>query len=175
MWLVKWIVALLGALVAVLLTGGRSPAPDLHDHALGGPRRAAGEDLRARRRSAQLAAMVGLEPARPADADRIQRSGERRGGDRWKSKSQGDGAMALTDAEPGRRIAYDLYFPDFGTISSGELRFEPQKAASKVTWTMNANTGKNPLYHWLALGARGMIGKDFSQRLAGPKAEAKRP
>jgi hypothetical protein len=40
---------------------------------------------------------------------------------------------------------------------------------------MNGNMGKNPLYHWLALGAGGMIGKDFSQGLAGLKAEAERP
>src|ERR1019366_5235644 len=56
-----------------------SPALDLPRHALGGHCRAAGEDLCARCRSARLAAMGALEPARSADAHRIQRSGERSG------------------------------------------------------------------------------------------------
>jgi hypothetical protein len=43
----------------------------------------------------------------------------------WKSKSQGDGEMTFTAAEPAKRVAFDLYFPDFGTTSKGELRFEP--------------------------------------------------
>jgi uncharacterized protein YndB with AHSA1/START domain len=176
MWLVKWIVAVLGVLVAVLLIGGVLLPPTFTIT-----------------RSAVIAAPPEKIYALVADPHGWQRwsawnrrdprmqieySGPASGAGatwRWKSKSQGDGAMTLTDAEPGRRIAYDLYFPDFGTISSGELRFEPQEAATKVTWTMNGNMGKNPLYHWLALGAGGMIGKDFSQGLAGLKAEAERP
>ena len=49
----------------------------------------------------------------------------------WKSKSQGDGAMTFTAAEPGRRVAFDLYFPDFGTTSKGELRFVPQAGSTQ--------------------------------------------
>src|ERR1019366_558189 len=68
------------------------PALDLHRHALGGHCRAAGEDLRARRRPARLAAVVSLEPPRPADARRIQRSTERCGRN-----------LALEEQELGRR------------------------------------------------------------------------
>jgi uncharacterized protein YndB with AHSA1/START domain len=93
----------------------------------------------------------------------------------WKSASQGDGAMTLTAAEPARRVAFDLYFPDFGTTSKGELRFEPKGGATRVTWTMNGDMGANPLYHWFALGADGMVGKDFDEGLAGLKAIAERP
>ena len=93
----------------------------------------------------------------------------------WKSKSQGDGAMTFTAADPGRRVAYDLYFPDFGTTSKGDLRFEPNGAATRVTWTMNGDMGKNPLYHWIALAADGMVGKDFAEGLAGLKAAAEKP
>lgn len=93
----------------------------------------------------------------------------------WKSKSQGDGAMTFSAAEPGRRVAYDLYFPDFGTTSKGDLRFEPSGAGTRVTWTMNGDMGKNPLYHWIALGADVMVGKDFDEGLAGLKATAEKP
>ncbi len=33
--------------------------------------------------------------------------------------AEGDGRMSFTAAEPARRLAYDLYFPDFGTTSTG--------------------------------------------------------
>ena len=93
----------------------------------------------------------------------------------WKSKSQGDGEMTFTAAEPGKRVGFDLYFPDFGTTSKGELRFEPAGAGTRVTWTMNGDMGKNPLYHWFALGADSMVGKDFAEGLAGLKAAAEKP
>lgn len=90
----------------------------------------------------------------------------------WTSATEGDGRMTFTAAEPGQRVAYDLYFPDFGTTSGGELRFEPQGAATRVTWTMNGDMGANPLFHWLALFADGMVGKDFEAGLAGLKQVA---
>ncbi|MGZ5131050.1 MAG: SRPBCC family protein [Caldimonas sp.] len=93
----------------------------------------------------------------------------------WKSKSQGDGAMTLTAAEPGRRVAFDLYFPDFGTTSKGELRFEPSGTGTHVTWTMNGDMGTNPVYHWFALSADRMVGKDFDEGLAGLKVAAEKP
>jgi len=92
----------------------------------------------------------------------------------WKSKSQGDGEMTFTAAEPGKRVAFDLYFPDFGTTSKGELRFEPAGAGTRVTWTMNGDMGRNPVFHWFALAADGMVGKDFDEGLAGLKAAAEK-
>jgi uncharacterized protein YndB with AHSA1/START domain len=93
----------------------------------------------------------------------------------WNSESQGDGEMTFTAAEPGKRVAFDLYFPDFGTTSKGELRFEPAGPSTRVTWTMNGDMGSNPVYHWFALGADGMVGKDFEEGLAGLKALAEKP
>ena len=93
----------------------------------------------------------------------------------WKSKSQGDGAMTFTAAEPSRRLGYDLYFPDFGTTSSGDLTLAPAGTGTRVTWTMNGDMGKNPLFHWMALMADGMVGKDFEAGLAGLKEVAEKP
>jgi uncharacterized protein YndB with AHSA1/START domain len=93
----------------------------------------------------------------------------------WRSKSEGNGSMTFTQAVPGTRVVYDLYFPDFGTTSSGELNFAIDGATTRVTWTMDGDMGRNPLFHWMALGADRMIGKDFEAGLAGLKAVAEKP
>ncbi len=93
----------------------------------------------------------------------------------WKSKSEGDGRMTFTAAEPVTRVAFDLFFPDFGTTSHGELKFPPEGAGTKVVWTMNGDMGGNPLYHWFALFADRMVGKDFEGGLANLKRVAESP
>lgn len=91
----------------------------------------------------------------------------------WKSGSEGDGSMTFTAADPPRRVAYDLYFPDFGTTSRGDLALEPVgNAATRVTWTMNGDMGATLLFRWFALFADGMVGKDFEAGLANLKALA---
>lgn len=93
----------------------------------------------------------------------------------WKSQSEGDGRMTFTAAEPGRRVVYDLFFPDFGTTSSGDLTFVPEGGGTKVTWTMNGDMGANPLFRWFALNADSMVGKDFEAGLSGLKEVAEKP
>ena len=93
---------------------------------------------------------------------------------RWQSKSEGDGMMTFTATEPARRVAFDLYFPDFGTTSQGELNFVPDGNATRVTWTMNGDMGRNPLFRWMALGADSMVGKDFEAGLANLKTVAEK-
>jgi uncharacterized protein YndB with AHSA1/START domain len=93
----------------------------------------------------------------------------------WQSASEGDGKMTFTATEPGRRVAFDLYFPDFGTTSQGELLLAPDGTATRVTWRMNGDMGRNPLYHWFALAADSMVGKDFEAGLANLKAVAEKP
>ena len=92
----------------------------------------------------------------------------------WKSKTQGDGTMTFTATEPARKVAFDLYFPDFGTTSQGELSFVPEGNSTRVTWTMNGDMGKNPVFRWIALGADSMVGKDFETGLANLKAVAEK-
>jgi len=93
----------------------------------------------------------------------------------WKSQSEGDGKMTLTAADAGKRVAFDLFFPDFGTTSSGEFRFAPEGGGTKVTWAMDGDMGSNPLFHWFALFADRMVGKDFEGGLANLKLEAEKP
>lgn len=93
----------------------------------------------------------------------------------WQSKSQGDGRMTFTAGEPGKRLAYDLYFPDFGSTSTGELRFTAEGSATRVTWVMNGDFGANPLYRWFGLFSERMMGPDFDGGLANLKALAEKP
>jgi uncharacterized protein YndB with AHSA1/START domain len=90
----------------------------------------------------------------------------------WKSKSEGDGRMSFTAAEPPKRVVYALFFPDFGTTSTGELRLESNGGGTTVTWTIDGDMGRNPLYHWFALFGDRMIGSDFEAGLANLKAVA---
>lgn len=92
----------------------------------------------------------------------------------WQSKTEGDGKMTFTAAEPGRQLAYELYFPDFGTTSRGDLALAPEGTGTRVAWTMNGDMGSNPLFRWLALFADGMVGKDFEAGLANLKALAEK-
>ena len=92
----------------------------------------------------------------------------------WKSASEGDGRMSFTEAEPGRRIAYELFFPDFGTTSTGALTLVPEGGGTKITWTVAGEMGRNPVTRWFALAMDGMIGKDFDAGLANLKALAEK-
>lgn len=84
----------------------------------------------------------------------------------WKSATEGDGRMSFTAAEPARRLAYDLYFPDFGTTSTGEITLVAEGSGTRVTWSMAGNMGSNPMFRWIALFADRMVGKDFDEGLA---------
>jgi uncharacterized protein YndB with AHSA1/START domain len=93
----------------------------------------------------------------------------------WKSKSEGDGKMTFSAAEPGKRVAYELYFPDFGTTSTGALELASEGSGTRVTWIMNGNMGSNPIYRWMALFMDRMIGPDFEAGLANLKAISEKP
>ena len=93
----------------------------------------------------------------------------------WKSKTEGDGRMTFTTAEPGRRLGYELFFPDFGTTSTGELLLQAAGTGTQVSWTMNGDMGSNVVFRWMTLFADRMVGKDFDGGLANLKALAEKP
>jgi uncharacterized protein YndB with AHSA1/START domain len=175
MWLVKWILTVLVALFAVLAIGGfllPSTFTVTRSIAIAAPPEKVYALVADPRDWQRWAAWNRRDPQM-----RIEYSGPASGTGatwRWKSRSEGSGAMTFTDAVPPRRVAYDLYFPDFGTTSSGELRFEPKDGVTQVTWTMYGDIGKNPFHHWMALLSDRMVGKDFSEGLAALKAQAEK-
>ena len=175
MWLVKWLATVIAVLFAVLLLGGLLLPPTFtvtRSVLVAAPAEKIYPLV------ADPHAWEGWSPWMRRDpSTRIEYSGPASGVGatwRWKSKSEGDGAMILSEIDPNRRVAYELYVADFGATSSGELRFEPQEALTKVTWTMQGDVGKNPFHHWMALAAGGTVGKDFSEGLLGLKAAAEK-
>ena len=93
----------------------------------------------------------------------------------WKSKSQGDGKMTFTTAEAPKRLGYELFFPDFGTTSTGDFRLDPNGGGTQVTWAMNGDMGANPVYRWMGLFMDKMVGPDFDAGLANLKVLAEKP
>jgi uncharacterized protein YndB with AHSA1/START domain len=92
----------------------------------------------------------------------------------WKSKSEGDGKMMFTAAQADKLVEYSLFFPDFGTTSTGSVTLLPEGGGTKVTWTMNGDMGSNPLFRWIALFGDKMVGADFEAGLANLKALAEK-
>ncbi len=92
---------------------------------------------------------------------------------KWQSKSEGDGEMTLTSAQPDSRIAYRLYFPDFDSTATGAMTFEPISAkTTRVTWTNEGELGNNPMMRWMGLAMDRMVGSDFAAGLANLKTLA---
>ena len=92
---------------------------------------------------------------------------------KWHSKSEGDGEMTLTSAEPDRRIGYRLFFPDFNSTASGAMTFNPiSPGATRVTWTNEGDLGNNPMMRWMGLAMDRMVGNDFAAGLANLKTLA---
>ncbi|WP_295640124.1 SRPBCC family protein [uncultured Methylibium sp.] len=172
----KWLVALILALVLVIAVGGMllSPKfqvtrtqqvkapPDKVYALVVAPRAWAQWSAWNRRDPAMTIAYSGPDSGTGAAWD-------------WKSTSQGNGGMRLTAAEPPLRVAYEIRFEGFSSVSTGELRFKAAGDGTEVTWRMDGDMGGNPLYRWFALFSDQMIGKDFSEGLANLKAVAERP
>jgi uncharacterized protein YndB with AHSA1/START domain len=94
---------------------------------------------------------------------------------RWHSQSEGDGRITFTATDPARRIAFDLYVAGLGTTSSGAIDFVPDGNTSRVTWHIDGDMGDNPLFRWMALAADDTLGKDMQTGLANLKAVAEKP
>jgi uncharacterized protein YndB with AHSA1/START domain len=83
----------------------------------------------------------------------------------WQSKSEGSGEMEFTRADAPKLLEYKLYFPDFGSSSSGALTLEAQTNATRVTWSNRGDLGNNPMMRWMGLAMDRMVGSDFDAGL----------
>jgi len=85
----------------------------------------------------------------------------------------GAGRMEIQKVVPAREVVFKLDFlKPFKASNTGRFAFEPEGAATKVTWTME---GKNPYISkvmGLFFNMDKMIGKDFETGLANMKAAA---
>jgi uncharacterized protein YndB with AHSA1/START domain len=93
----------------------------------------------------------------------------------WKSDREGEGRMSFTTVDPGRRLAYELYFPDWDSTSNGDLSLEPTPDGTRVRWTMHGNMGNSLIGRWFGLLGDRLVGPDFDAGLANLKAAAEKP
>ena len=82
----------------------------------------------------------------------------------WKSKPEGNGGMEFSVVEPNKRVGYILTMEDM-TPATGDLKFTPDGAGTKVAWDMNGNAGMNPVFRWFGLFMDRLIGPDFEAGL----------
>ena len=84
----------------------------------------------------------------------------------WSGPKLGQGELAITAIEPGRRVDYDLSFDADSFRSKGGFVLEPAGEAVRVTW-WDAGELDGSVQRWFGLMMDSMIGKDFEAGLAG--------
>ena len=91
----------------------------------------------------------------------------------WQSKSEGNGQMTFTSAEPDRRLGYRLVFPDYDSSATGDITFESTSTTTtRVTWSNEGDLGNNPMMRWMGLAMDRIVGDDFAAGLVNLKALA---
>ena len=81
-------------------------------------------------------------------------------------KSSGDGTVKIVEADPTSGIAYTLDFNHGMQVFAGAIRYANTRDGLRVTWTLNADLGPNPLKRWAGLGMGSLMGGDMERGLA---------
>ena len=81
-------------------------------------------------------------------------------------KSSGDGTVKIVEADPNSGIAYTLDFNHGTQVFAGTIRYANTPDGLRVTWTLNADLGANPLKRWAGLGMGSLMGGDMEHGLA---------
>lgn len=81
-------------------------------------------------------------------------------------KSSGDGTVKIIDANPARGLAYTLDFKHGTQLFTGAIRFTNAADGLLVTWTLDAELGRNPLKRWAGFALDPLMGGDMEKGLA---------
>lgn len=81
-------------------------------------------------------------------------------------KSSGDGTVKIVQADPTSGIAYTLDFNHGMQVFAGAIRYTNTPDGLRVTWTLDADLGANPLKRWAGLGMGSLMGGDMEHGLA---------
>jgi hypothetical protein len=87
----------------------------------------------------------------------------------WKSKSQGDGKMTISQLRPSEYFQYAMEFTDVGMISTGAMALTPADGGTRVSMTMEGDLGRSPVKRWFGLFMNKLVGPDFESGLANLK------
>lgn len=86
-------------------------------------------------------------------------------------KSSGDGTVKITRAAPAEGIAYTLDFNHGTQLFDGVISFANSPDGLRVTWTLTADLGANPLKRWAGLALGTLMGGDMKDGLTKLKAQ----
>ena len=86
-------------------------------------------------------------------------------------KSSGDGIVKIVEADPASGIAYTLDFNHGMQLFAGTIRYTNTPDGLRVTWTLDADLGVNPLKRWAGLAMGSLMGGDMEHGLAKLKAQ----
>ena len=81
-------------------------------------------------------------------------------------KSSGDGMVKIVEADPASGIAYALDFNHGMQVFGGAIRYTNTSDGLRVTWTLDADLGVNPLKRWVGLAMGSLMGGDMEHGLA---------
>ena len=86
-------------------------------------------------------------------------------------KSSGDGTVKIVEANPASGIAYALDFNHGMQVFAGAIRYTNTSDGLRVTWTLDADLGVNPLKRWVGLAMGSLMGGDMEHGLAKLKVQ----
>ena len=94
----------------------------------------------------------------------------------WTSKvpEVGSGRQTITRVDPPKEVAMQLDFGEQGAATA-TVRLEPDGGMTKVTWSLSADTGFNPVMRYMGLMFDKWIGPDYEKGLARLKVIAETP
>ena len=86
-------------------------------------------------------------------------------------KSSGNGIVKIVEADPASGIAYTLDFNHGMQLFTGAIRYTNTPDGLRVTWTLDADLGVNPLKRWAGLAMGSLMGGDMEHGLAKLKVQ----
>ncbi len=86
----------------------------------------------------------------------------------WSSENWkvGKGKLEITEVVPDKSVTTDLVFGSSDEPTRAKWDLTDSAAGTKITWTLNADLGHNPLSRWFGLFFDKMMGPDFEKGLA---------
>jgi hypothetical protein len=88
----------------------------------------------------------------------------------WTGES-GSGELTFTAWDPDRGVLYDLSFDEGAYSSVGSITYEEARGGTKVTWTMDGDSGMNIIGRYFGLMIDSFVGPQFQRGLDRLKAK----
>jgi effector-binding domain-containing protein len=82
------------------------------------------------------------------------------------NKNVGAGSQEIVESIPYQEVKTELRFGGFDQPSYSVHRLEADGGNTRLTWSLDADLGRNPVSHWFGLLMDRMVGPDYEKGLA---------